>query len=86
MSPFGFALSGLTSSWTFGRTVEAGAACADTAAVACEGADVVAAVKGEDLTVVVHAAHGLALAFVACQICAHGVSVAAANFKAVVAA
>ena len=78
--------SGLTPGWTFGGTVEAGAAGADTAAVARERADVVVAVKGEDLAFGIHAAHGLALAFVARDICAHGVTVATANLKAVIAA
>ena len=78
--------SGLTPSWTFGGTVEACAAGADTAAVAREGADVVAAVKGEDLAVGVHSAHFLALAFIICQICAYSVAIATANLEAVVAA
>ena len=53
-----------TIGWTFGRTVETRAAFANTAAVASEGADAVAAVKGEELTVVISAAQGLAFAFI----------------------
>ena len=79
-------MSGLTPSWTFWGTIQAGAACADAAAVAREGADVVAAIKSEDFAVGVHAAHFLALAFIVCQIGTHGVAVATANLEAVVAA
>ena len=59
------------------------AACADSAAVASEGADVVAAVKGEDLTVDIVVAHGLAITFIVCQVRAHRVAVATANVEAV---
>lgn len=79
-------MSGLTPSWTFWGTIQAGAACADAAAVAREGADVVAAIKSEDFAVGVHAAHFLALAFIAGQICAYGVAVATANLEAIIAA
>ena len=44
--------------------METRAAFANTAAVAGEGADAVAAVKGEELTVVVQGAQGLAFAFI----------------------
>ena len=79
-------MSGLTPSWTFWGTIQAGAACADAAAVAREGADVVAAIKSEDFAVGVHAAHFLALAFIVCQIGTHGVAVTTPNLEAVVAA
>ena len=79
-------MSGLTPSWTFWGTIQAGAACADAAAVAREGADVVAAIKSEDFAVGVHAAHFLALAFIVCQIGTHGVAVATANLEAIIAA
>ena len=72
-----------TIGWAFGRTMKTRAACADTAAVSSEGADVVAGVKGEDLTVDIAVAHGLAITFIVCQVRAHRVAVATANVEAV---
>ena len=73
----------LTPSLTLGRTVEACAACANTAAVASEGADAVAAVKGEYLAVDIVAAQRLTFAFIVNQVCAHCVTIASTDVKAV---
>ena len=63
--------------------METRVAGANSAAVASEGADVVAGVKGKDLAVDIAVAHGLAAAFIVCYVRAHRVTVAPTNVEAV---